>query len=94
MHIISRKALLEFAEVHADAYTPLDDWYRTAKSAQWKNFAQVKQIYSSADLVGKYTVFNIKGNAYCLIAEVNYKKQTIYVRHVLAHKEYDKGKWK
>ena len=94
MHIISRKRLLEFSEVHPDAEAPLDTWYRTAKSAKWENLAQVKANYPSADLVGKYTVFNIKGNDYRLIAEINYRSQTIFVRYILTHSEYDKGKWK
>ncbi|MUL36429.1 type II toxin-antitoxin system HigB family toxin [Gloeocapsopsis dulcis] len=94
MHVISRKKLLEFSMVHPDAEKPLDVWYRGSKSAKWNNFADVKLIYSSADIVGKCTVFNIKENDYRLIAEINYRNQTIFVRYVLTHSEYDKGKWK
>jgi mRNA interferase HigB len=94
MHIISRKKLLEFSNLHKDAEASLDTWYRTAKSAKWKNLAEVRQNYASADIVGKYTVFNIKGNNYRLIAEVNYRNQTIFVRYILTHAEYDKDKWK
>jgi mRNA interferase HigB len=56
--------------------------------------AEIRQIYPSADIVGKYTVFNIKGNNYRLIAEINYRSQTIFVRYILTHSEYDKNKWK
>lgn len=52
MHVISRKRLLEFSEVHLDAATPLDTWYRVAKSAKWQNLAEVRKSYSSADIVG------------------------------------------
>jgi len=48
----------------------------------------------SADGVGKYTVFNIKGNAYRLIVEINYRSRRLFLRHVLTHAEYDKGAWK
>jgi mRNA interferase HigB len=44
--------------------------------------------------VGKFTVFNIKGNAYRLITEINYHTGTIFLRHVLTHAEYSKGAWK
>jgi mRNA interferase HigB len=94
VHIISRKKLLEFSGEHADAFTPLNDWYRIAKSARWQSLVEVREIFPHADIVGKFTVFNIKGNDYRLIAEINYRKQTIYVRHVLSHKEYERGRWK
>lgn len=94
MHIISRKRLLEFSEIHADAEASLDTWYRAALQARWENLVQVRTAYPSADGVGKYTVFNIKGNDYRLIAEINYLSKTIFVRYILTHAEYDKGKWK
>ncbi|PSB40560.1 type II toxin-antitoxin system HigB family toxin [Chamaesiphon polymorphus] len=94
MHIISRKRLLAFALVHADAEVPLDTWYRIAKSAEWQNLVELREAYPSADLVGIYTVFNIKGNHYRLIAEINYRSGTIFVRNILTHAEYDKEDWK
>lgn len=94
VHIISRKQLLEFSLSHADAYTPLDDWYRTAKTADWKNLSEVRQLFPSADTVGNFTVFNIKGNTYRLIVSIDYAAQIVYVKYVLTHAEYDKEKWK
>jgi mRNA interferase HigB len=29
-----------------------------------------------------------------LMAEINYRSGTVFVRHILAHADYDKGKWK
>lgn len=94
MHIISRKKLLEFSQEHADAFTPLDDWFRIAKGASWRHLDEVRQIYSSADTVGNFTIFNIKGNDYRLIVSIDYESQTIFVKYVLTHAEYDKEKWK
>jgi mRNA interferase HigB len=94
MHIISRKSLLLFSTIHADAEAPLDTWYRATKTAQWRNLTELKLIFPSADLVGPYTVFNIKGNHYRLIAEINYRSGTVFVRHILTHADYNKGKWK
>ena len=71
MHIISRKRLLEFAKVHVDSETSLDTWYRIAKAAEWQNLVELREAYPSADLVGIYTVFNIKGNHYRLITEIS-----------------------
>jgi mRNA interferase HigB len=93
VHIISRKRLLEAANAHAGLSAPLDAWYRIAKKAEWKNLAEVRSVCPSADAVWKFTVFNIKGNAYRLITEINYRTGRIFVRNVLTHAEYDKGGW-
>jgi mRNA-degrading endonuclease HigB of HigAB toxin-antitoxin module len=41
-----------------------------------------------------YTVFNIGGNDFRLITEIFYGDQTVLIRDVLRHAEYDKGDWK
>jgi mRNA interferase HigB len=94
MHIVSRKRLLEFAEIHADAADRLDSWYRVAKSAEWVNLVSIRQTYPAADAVGNFTVFNIKGNDYRLITSIVYATQRIYIKYVLTHSEYDRDKWK
>ena len=94
MHIISRKRLLEAGSQHNDLIGPLDVWYRISKKATWRTLTDVKASFPSADLVGNLTVFNIKGNAYRLVAEIFYTNQTMLVRAVLTHAEYDKEKWK
>ena len=94
MHVISRKRLLEAVEKHADLDRPLDVWYRVAKKAEWKNLMNVKRVFPSAEAVERFTVFNIKGNAYRLITEINYQTRRIFLRYVLTHAEYSKGGWK
>ncbi len=94
MHIISRKALLDFAKQHPASYQFLDDWYRIAKKANWQSIADVKAIFPHADVVGDCTVFNIGGNKYRLVTRISYEKQVIFIRFVLTHSEYDKGTWK
>ena len=94
MHIISRKRLLEAAAEHGDAGAALDVWYRIAKKAEWKNLAEVRRVFPAADAVEGFTVFNIRGNAYRLITEINYRTGRVFVRQVLTHAEYSKGGWK
>jgi mRNA interferase HigB len=94
MHVISRKSIREFCEAHADATESLDHWYRTTKKAEWKNLAELKKTFSSADLVGKCFVFNIGGNKYRLIAKIYFEDQVCLIRNILTHKDYDRGKWK
>jgi mRNA interferase HigB len=94
MHVISRKILREFCEVHADVSDPLYDWYRVASKTEWKNLVDVQKTYPKAEAVGKFTVFNIKGNHYRLIVDIVYSSQRIYIKYVLTHSDYDKEKWK
>ena len=94
MHVISRKKLKEAAVWRAELEGPFDAWFRIAKKALWRSLADVRQTLSSADGVDKWTVFNIKGNQYRLITEINYQFGRIYIRHILTHAEYDKGGWK
>ncbi len=94
MHVISLKRLREFCSIRRDAEGSLMSWYKTAKKADWKNLAEVKQVYPTADLVGRYTVFNISGNKYRLIARIVYRSRTLFVVAVMTHEEYDLGKWK
>ena len=91
MHVITRKRLIEFAQKHPEAESALDHWYNIVKHTNFDSFAELRKTFPSADHVGKLTVFNIGGNKARLIAAVHYNRKIIYIRHVLTHKEYDKG---
>ena len=96
--IISRRKLLEAGRKHGGLATSLDAWYRTARSANWQSLAEVRRTYPHADGVRVadrvFTVFNIGGNSYRLVAGINYSTGRIFIKHVLTHAEYDKGEWK
>jgi mRNA interferase HigB len=94
MHVISRRRLREFCQSHADSCEALYDWYDTASQASWQNLLEIQQTYPKAEAVSTFTVFNIKGNRYRLIADIQYQKQLIYVKYILTHAEYDKENWK
>lgn len=94
MHVISRKKLRDFIAQHPNAKSPLDAWYRIARRESWADFHDVRQTCASADPVDEFVVFNIGGNKYRLIAAIHYNRGKIYIRHVLTHADYDKGKWK
>jgi mRNA interferase HigB len=94
MRVISKNRLLLFAQKHNDALKPLMSWYALANSASWKNFAELKKTIATADQVSNFTVFNIKGNHYRLIVDIQYQRRTIFIKYVLTHSEYDKNEWK
>ena len=94
MHIVSKKAVQSFWEVHPNAESPLRLWFDRVRQGQWTNFAELGRVFPSADLVGRLIVFNIGGGNFRLIARVEYRLQRVYIRHVLTHAEYDEGDWK
>jgi mRNA interferase HigB len=94
VRVISHKAIRDFVQMHPDSKMALNSWHALAKQASWKNLPEIKGDFPSADLVGRRTVFNIKGNTYRLIARVNHKSKKVYILYILTHAEYDKGDWK
>ena len=94
MHIISRKALHAFAQLHPDSRMALDTWFRIMKANDFPSFHALHQVFARADMVDHLVVFNIGGNKYRLIAAIHFNRQKVYIRHVLTHEEYDRGAWK
>lgn len=94
MHIISRKALRAYWEEHPVAEQVLDDWFRKMKQISPSNFAELRQIFPSADIFGKCIVFDVGGNNYRVITHINFRLKKVFIRYVLSHAEYDKDKWK
>jgi mRNA interferase HigB len=94
MNTIKYKAIKDFVPGHPDAKPSLDRWYKIARKAKWKSLTEVRETFPHADLVGELTVFNIGGNNYRLITYINYQYETIYIKAILTHDEYDQGKWK
>jgi len=94
MHIISRKALRDFWDLHPASQVPLSRWYTIVRKTDFQDLDDLRKTFPSADWVGGLVVFNIGGNSYRLIAAVHFNRKRIYIRNVLTHKEYDQGAWK
>jgi mRNA interferase HigB len=96
MRIISRKAIKNFWESYRGLDQPalenaLKAWYREAKKAEWKTAAELKEKYRSASILKKgRVVFNICGNKFRLVVQINYPFGVLYIRWVGTHAEYDK----
>ncbi len=94
VHIITRKRLMEFAQTHPDARASLHHWFAIVRKTDYTSFAGLRITFPSADQVDRFTVFNIRGNKFRLIAAIHYNRQKVYIRHVLTHEEYDRGSWR
>jgi mRNA interferase HigB len=94
MHIITQKRIKDAAERHKDCASALEQWYQVMKKAEMQDFSQLKALFNSVDKVGDLYVFNVGGNKLRLIAAIHFNRQKVFIREILTHTEYDKGKWR
>lgn len=90
MHVISKKALETFWLQHPTAKSPLEAWYKLVNTANFDTFTDIKQSFNSTDYVPPYTVFDVGGNNFRVIAVIHYNRQKLYIREVFTHAEYDR----
>jgi len=91
MRVIAKKILREFWIKHKDSEEALKSWYKEASKANWDAPSDIKAEYSRASVLkNSKIVFNICGNSYRLIIELNYKRRWVFIRFIGTHKEYDK----
>lgn len=99
VRIIKESFLRDAAESHPKAARYLAAWTMTVKAARWRNLAELRRVYPSADHV-KVTsgrsviVFDVCGNAYRLIVALHFDRQSAYTLRFLTHAEYSNDRWK
>jgi mRNA interferase HigB len=65
--------------------------HEEANAAHWSNPNELKAQYHNASvLTDKRVVFNIHGNAFRLIVDVEYRLKIVFVIWFGTHKQYDK----
>jgi mRNA interferase HigB len=90
MRVIAKKILRDFWEKYTDSEQQLKTWYKEASKANWNSPNKIKNDYTSASILKSgRVVFNICGNKYRLIVDINYERQWIFIRFIGTHKEYD-----
>lgn len=94
MHLISAGKLKEAASEYSDAVEIVKNFAKKVELSSWQNLIEVQVDYRSAEAVGNFTVFNIKGNRYRLILSIDYEAQIAYFKYFLTHAEYSKDDWK
>jgi mRNA interferase HigB len=91
MRIIAKKTLVKFIWKNASAKHSLEAWFKEAEESIWEKPEDIIKNYPSADVItGKRFVFNIKGNRFRLIADVEFKLKIVFIVWIGSHAEYDK----
>jgi mRNA interferase HigB len=93
MNVISRGLLRKHWEMpgRRDSEKQLKIWFEVTKSADWNSHDDVKRAFGAKiDLAhGKY-VYNVRGNKYRLIFDIDFTRRSVVVLQVTTHAEYDK----
>lgn len=90
MRVFVKKRLKEFWVKYTDSQEQLKSWYKEVSSAEWKTPNDIKTDYPTASILKSgRVVFNICGNKYRLIVQVNYERQWMFIRYLGSHKDYD-----
>lgn len=91
MRVVAKRTLREFWEINPDSEQQLMVWYHEATKADWENPNEIKLQYASASILkNSRVVFNICGNKYRLIVEINFPRKWVFIRFIGTLKEYDK----
>jgi mRNA interferase HigB len=91
LNIITRKTLLDYNKKYPAASTALQEWYHELVSSDFKNFNELKRVYSNASVVADdCVVFNIMGNNYRLVVRIVFDFKVVQIKWFGTHAEYDK----
>ena len=91
MRVIAKKILREFWEKQNDSKEQLKTWYKEALKATWISPNDIKMEYPKASILKNgRVVFNICGNRYRLIVQINYMRRWVFIRFIGTHEEYNK----
>lgn len=91
VRVIAKRTLVQFYENHSDAETPLIAWHDFVLKANWQTPQDIKNDFASASFAGNTrVVFNIGGNNYRLVADINYQIGAVWIKFIGTHAQYDK----
>jgi len=94
MRVISKKPLREFSKLHPESRPILEGWFRKVSKVEVSSLSMLRQTFGSADYLDGFTIFDVGGNRYRIVAVIHYDKQRLYVRQVMTHAEYDRNTWR
>lgn len=91
MRIIAVKTLKAHFKTFPQAEQALLSWYEETEAGNWNNPNELKTQYRNASIITeKRVVFNIHGNTYRLIVDIEYRLKIVFVVWFGTHAQYDK----
>ena len=93
MRIVKENTLIRYysQSKYAQAREALKSFIYEIRYSNWNSANELKSKYGNASIIrSKRVVFNIKGNDYRLIVDIEYKLKIVFIVWFGTHSEYDK----
>jgi mRNA interferase HigB len=93
MRIIKEKTLAKYCELlkYKQAEESVKAWVYEVRLSVWDNANELKLKFGNASIISsKRVIFNIKGNDYRLIVDIEYKLKLVFIVWFGTHAEYNK----
>ncbi len=92
MRVVAKSTLIKYwmRPESTDSKGALQSWFDEASKANWLTPHDIKDQYRNASLCGNNrVVFNIAGNKYRLVVEMQYRAGIAWVKFIGTHAQYD-----
>ena len=92
MTVYGESAITKFTKRYAAARKPLARFLAMVRIATWGSFVEVKRSFPSVDYAPAtgVLIFDIGGNKYRLIANVDFDEQIMVIKSVMTHEGYSR----
>ena len=90
MRVIAVNTIRAYWAKHPKTEQSLKAWLQEVEQSNWNTPHALKLKYRNASiLTGKRVVFNLNGNKYRLIVDIEYRLKIVFVVWFGTHAEYD-----
>ena len=94
VHVVTMHTIKKYTTKNARSRSSFAAWTSRTKHSQWQQPSDIKETFSTADLLGNGTdrvVFDIGGNNYRMICKYSFGERQVhlYVCWIGTHAEYD-----
>lgn len=89
MILVGKRVVFKFTKRHPPSRNPLSLWEKIICHTRFQSYHKLKLAFPSIDYVyHRYTIFDIGGNKFRLITEIDYASQVVNVKCIFTHAEY------
>lgn len=93
MHVISKKPFLDAAKRYPNNANAIHEAYKVLRNGNFRSPEMLKNVFPSLDnfkYKDKWWIIDIRGNNLRLMAFIEFQDNRMYVKHIVAHTEYDR----
>jgi len=93
MRVHGVQHLHDFSGRYPPARTWVQAWLAEVEKSTWTQPQDIKNRYRTVSFVGRFVIFNVKGNDYRMATIVAYQAHIVVVKWIGTHDEYMKINW-